>query len=186
MNHHHHVFSYTETERRKRQNPEAILEMAGLKKGMRFIDSGCNDGFFTLPAARIVGGSGKIYAIDIDNEALLRLKRKLDSEGINNTEIINQPSEEVLIEDAEADIVFFGIVLHDFYDPLKVLTNSKQMLKAGGHIFDFDWQKKVSLYGPPYQIRFSPEQMKQLAAKAGLTVGSITTLDDDFYSAFLK
>ena len=49
---HNPRFTYSEEERRKRQNPELILSSLGLKKGMCFIDSGSNDGFFTLPAAR--------------------------------------------------------------------------------------------------------------------------------------
>ena len=183
---HHHKFLYSEAERRKNQDPESILRLAGLKAGMCFIDSGCNDGFFTLPAARIVGDSGKVYAIDIDIEALERLRNKLDQEAIKNTEIINQPSEEVLLEGIEADIIFYGIVLHDFYDPLRVLINSKQMLKSGGIIFDFDWQKKEGEFGPPYEKRFSPEHVKELANRSGLTVKSIKIIDADFYSIILQ
>ena len=184
-NHHHH-FSYTEKERRKRQNPESILSMAGLKEGMCFIDSGCNDGFFTLPAARMVGRSGKVYAIDIDEEALDRLKTKLDNEGIQNTTIINKPSEKVMIDTNIADLIFFGIVLHDFYDPSLVLNNSKQMLKDNGLIFDYDWQKIDTPLGPPFSKRFSQEHVKELADQAGLTIVSSNTIGNEFYGIALS
>ena len=43
-----------EQERRKWQNPEDILAEIGLRSGMTFMDIGCCQGFFTIPAARIV------------------------------------------------------------------------------------------------------------------------------------
>ncbi len=52
-------------ERRKMQNPESILIDIGLKPGMIFVDIGCGDGYFALPAARMVGPEGKVIAIDI-------------------------------------------------------------------------------------------------------------------------
>ena len=183
---HHHGFHYSENERRSRQNPEAILKSAGLKPGMCFIDSGCNDGFFTLPAARIVGEAGKVFAIDIDKEALDRMKQKLTSENIDNVEIIHQPSEEVMLGENIADIVFFGIVLHDFSDPLLVLKNSKQMLKPGGYIFNLDWQKKRSLYGPPYEKRFSHDHVRQLADRSGLNASGYKEIGEDYYTVVLS
>ena len=50
---------YDETERRTWQNPEEILTAIGLKAGQTLIDIGCGEGFFTLPAARIVGPNGR-------------------------------------------------------------------------------------------------------------------------------
>ncbi len=181
MNHHHH-FIYSETERRKRQNPEQILKKAGLKKGMCIIDSGSNDGFFTLPAAQIVGETGKVYAIDIDKEALERLKAKLQAEDICHVEIINKSAEEVIIGQNIADFIFFGTVLHDFYDPVRVLNNSRQMIKEGGIIYDFDWQKKAAQFGPPYTLRFSQTYVEKIADKAELTVISSEVVDDNFYA----
>ena len=54
-----HRHRFNEAERRKWQNPEAILVDIGLAPGFTFVDVGCNDGFFALPAARVVGEGGK-------------------------------------------------------------------------------------------------------------------------------
>jgi ubiquinone/menaquinone biosynthesis C-methylase UbiE len=179
-------FTYSEDDRRKRQNPESILTFMGLKEGMNFIDSGCHDGFFSLPAARIVGDRGKIYAIDIDKEALSRLQTKLQQENIKNTKIILSASEDVIIKENFADIIFFGTVLHDFYDPLKVLKNSRLMLKENGFIYDYDWRKQNATIGPPFEKRFNEEHVKRLALKANLEVISSHPLDDNYYAITLK
>jgi ubiquinone/menaquinone biosynthesis C-methylase UbiE len=63
-----------EKERRAWQNPENILLSIGLKPGSTFIDLGCGDGFFAVPAANIVGRNGRVYALDMNSEAIDRLK----------------------------------------------------------------------------------------------------------------
>ncbi len=178
---HHHHFSYSESERRQRQNPESILERLGLKTGMCFVDLGCNDGFFTVPAAKIVGSSGQIYAADIDNDALSRLEDKLKSNDITNTQVIYGPAESADVCRGCADMVFLGTVLHDFNDPLKALINCRTMLKENGVIYDYDWKKRGGQFGPPYEIRFSPDYVIKLATAAGLKVMQVDDFDDDFY-----
>ena len=46
----------------------------GLRPGFTFVDTGCGGGFFTLPAARMVGDSGTVYGIDINAQAITELK----------------------------------------------------------------------------------------------------------------
>jgi predicted methyltransferase len=50
-------------------NPYGRLTRAGLKRGQRVIEVGCGPGFFTVPAAKIVGEAGYVYALDINAAA---------------------------------------------------------------------------------------------------------------------
>ncbi len=77
----HGGFSLDETTRRSWYNPEAILQ--NLLTGMVFIDIGCGDGFFSILAAKKVGVTGKVYAVDIDASAIERLKLKAKSRSVN-------------------------------------------------------------------------------------------------------
>lgn len=43
---------------------------------------GCGPGFFTIPAAEIVGGGGSIYAVDVHPAAIARVKKRVESGGI--------------------------------------------------------------------------------------------------------
>jgi ubiquinone/menaquinone biosynthesis C-methylase UbiE len=79
-------------------------------------------------------------------------------------------AEDLILCDACADIVFFGIVLHDFENPSKVLTNAHSMLKKTGKLVDLDWKKEPTGLGPPLHIRFSEEKAIQLIESSGFHV----------------
>jgi ubiquinone/menaquinone biosynthesis C-methylase UbiE len=162
-----------ETGRRKWQNPESTLLDAGLRSRLTFVDVGCGDGFFALPAAKIIGEAGRVYAFDEDPDAVDRLRRKARIGGIRNLQAkIGKAEDTVLCEEC-ADIVFFGIVLHDFEDPVKVLENGKVMLKATGRLVDADWKKTPTEIGPPLQIRFSEEEAARLIESVGFKIETL-------------
>jgi ubiquinone/menaquinone biosynthesis C-methylase UbiE len=170
---HTHRFFNDEKERRKWQNPDAILVNVGVKSGLKFVDVGCGDGFFAVPAARLVGNIGKVYGVDADPEAIGRLKEKAAKERLRNLSLKVGMAEETVFCDVCADVVFFGIVLHDFRDPSKVLSNAKRMLKPTGRLIDLDWKKEPMQLGPPLQIRFSEEKASNLIEAAGFKIDNI-------------
>jgi ubiquinone/menaquinone biosynthesis C-methylase UbiE len=166
-----------DNERREWQNPEAILADIGLSLGFTFVDIGCGGGFFALPAARIVGSTGKIYGLDKDDRSITSLKEQAAREGLNNLQLTTGKAEEAVICEQCADIVFFGMVLHDFQDAVKVLENARKMIKASGRLVNLDWKKEAMKLGPPLEIRFSEEMAKRLIEAAGLSVESIKITD---------
>lgn len=167
---HHHVFFHDETERRRWQNPEVILAEIGLKSGMTFVDVGCGEGFFALPAARIVGEKGKVFGLDIYEEGVRNLEKKAFREGIRNLVLKIGAAEETILCEHCADIVFLGIDLHDFRDATRVLANAKRMLKPTGRLIDLDWKKEPMPIGPPLNIRFSQEKATSLIEAAGFEI----------------
>jgi ubiquinone/menaquinone biosynthesis C-methylase UbiE len=160
-------------ERRKWQNPEAILADIGLKPGFTFIDVGCGGGFFTLPAARMVGRRGKVYGLDVDNRSITSLKELAAKEGLKNLNLTVGQAEESVICEQCADIVFFGIALHDFQDPARVLENARRMVKSAGKLVNLDWKKEPMDLGPPLKIRFSEDMAVHLIQTAGFTVETV-------------
>jgi ubiquinone/menaquinone biosynthesis C-methylase UbiE len=159
-----------EFERRKWQNPEEILKRIGLREGMTFVDIGCGEGFFAIAAARMVGASGKVIGVDINEGGITRLRERADNEGLNNMSSFVASAEVAEVCSACADFVFFGIDLHDFKDASMALKNARRMLKPGGKLVDLDWKKKWMLKGPPASIRFSQEYAIELIQRAGFKI----------------
>jgi ubiquinone/menaquinone biosynthesis C-methylase UbiE len=167
-------------------HPEISLESIGLRSGMTFMDVGCGYGFFTIPAAQIVGEKGKVYAVDVEASSIDRLKREAAEKGLKNIHAEVGAAEETVFCDACTDVVFCSTVLHDFRDPAKVLRNAKRMLKPSGTLVNLDWKKKSTVFGPPLQIRFSEEQAANLIKQAGFTIESVKDLGSDFYIVTAK
>jgi ubiquinone/menaquinone biosynthesis C-methylase UbiE len=169
----HGGFSLDESIRRTWYNPETILNDAGLTPNMVFMDIGCGDGFFSILSAEVVGPKGRIYALDIDPSAIERLKRQASNRGLCNISATVGAAEDTMFCRKCADIIFFGMVLHDFNDPFKVLSNAMQMLKPNGHVVNLDWKKKPMAIGPPTHIRFDEEKAIALFEQAGFLVESV-------------
>lgn len=157
-------------ERRRWQDPEAILYDIGLRPGLTFMDIGCGGGFFTLPAARIAGQQGKVYGLDISGEAIRKLGETAAAEGLQNLELAVGEAEEIVLCEGCGDIVFFGTVLHDFQDAARVLKNARRMVKPGGKLVNLDWKKEPTEIGPPPGKRFSAEYATGLITAAGFRV----------------
>ena len=70
------------------RDPYKALDAAGLEPGQKVLEVGCGPGFFTIPAARIVGEKGSVYALDVSPLAVERVQQKIEKEGATNVETI--------------------------------------------------------------------------------------------------
>jgi ubiquinone/menaquinone biosynthesis C-methylase UbiE len=170
---------HDDTARRQWQQPETILAEMGLAEGMTLVDLGCGEGFFTLPAARIVGATGQIHALDANPAATATLRERIIQEGLSNINIETGRGEETVLCRECADIVFLGIVLHDFESPDKVLANAYLMTRPGGRLVNLDWKKEPLPLGPPEHIKFSPDRAAEMIRQAGFHI--IETRDSGQY-----
>ncbi|MBI2859900.1 MAG: class I SAM-dependent methyltransferase [Chloroflexi bacterium] len=166
-------WSYDPEGRRCWQDPEAILAGIGLKAGFIFADIGCGNGFFALPAARLVGQTGRVYGVDSNSEATEDLERRAAAEGLHNISLTLARAEDAVVCQACADIVFFGNALHDFDQPARVLANARQMLSPRGRLVNLDWKKEPMEMGPPLHKRFSEDEAARLIADAGFSIESV-------------
>jgi ubiquinone/menaquinone biosynthesis C-methylase UbiE len=181
-----HRYFGEETLRRNWRKPETTLKAVGLRSGMVFMDIGCGDGFFTIPAAQLVGEKGVVYAVDVDSAAVEKLKDKAAEKGLANITATVGAAEETVFCTECADIIFYSRVLHDFSDPAKVLRNAKRMLKPAGTLVNLDWKKKPTMFGPPVRIRFSEEQAADLIKAAGFTIENVKAAGRNFYIVTAK
>jgi ubiquinone/menaquinone biosynthesis C-methylase UbiE len=65
------------------QDPKKILKDY-VKEGMTVLDVGCGPGFFSVEIADMVGASGKVIAVDLQQGMLDKIKNKIERTGIEN------------------------------------------------------------------------------------------------------
>lgn len=112
-----------------------MLLAAGLKKGYSVLEVGCGPGFFTLPAAEIVGDKGIIYANDVNPFAIKKVDKKILKSGLNNVQTMLEDVTETTLKEQSIDLVFFFGVIHSLMNILeKTLKEMHRILNAEGSI----------------------------------------------------
>jgi ubiquinone/menaquinone biosynthesis C-methylase UbiE len=92
------------------RNPYKLLETAGLKERQNVVEVGCGPGFFTIPAAKIVGEGGHVYAIDINLRMVARVKEKVEKQGLKNVTALHVNASSTGLMDESIDLAFlFGL-----------------------------------------------------------------------------
>jgi ubiquinone/menaquinone biosynthesis C-methylase UbiE len=95
-----------------------VLQQIGIRRGQTILDFGCGSGTYTIPAAKIVGEQGGVYALDKDKEALDELMQKAEAAGLKNIERMDTSGElEIGLTDESVDVVLLFDVFHPYYFP---------------------------------------------------------------------
>ena len=84
------------------------------------------------------------------------------------------------------DVVFFSIVLHDFKDPIKVLKNTRKMIKKDGILVNIDWHKEDLPLGPPTSKKFTVEKASSMIERTGYKVTHNENLSNLLYKIMAK
>ena len=88
------------------------IKELGIQAGQILVDFGCNAGHYTIPAARVVGSEGTVYAIDQEKTAIDQLMKSAQNEGLDNIIPIISSKPAVNLPAASVDAVFIYDVLH--------------------------------------------------------------------------
>lgn len=110
---------------------ENILKEVGIKSGFQVLDYGCGPGSYAVVAAKKVGNSGTVYALDIHPLAVEHVKKRSSKERLNNIRTVLSDRDTGL-PDNSIDIVLLYDIFHDLGDPNSVLVELHRVLKPDG------------------------------------------------------
>lgn len=120
---------------------ENILKEVGIKPGFQVLDYGCGPGSYSIVAAKMVGNSGTVYALDIHPLAIEQVKRQASKERLDNIKTILS-GRDTGLPDNSMDIVLLYDIVHNLGDPDSVLAELHRVLKPGGVISFSDHHMK--------------------------------------------
>ena len=167
-----------------------ILKDIGLSKGDRFLDAGCGDGYFSIAASKFVGDGGRVYAFDVDSEAIGRLEEEIAEKKLANIEAkVADVSMVLPLEDESVDIVFISNVLHGLVangESERALKEVARVTRHQGELAVVEFKKNETPMGPPLSIRLSPEDVEMLAKSYGFSKVAVKEAGPYHYSIILR
>ena len=107
------------------------LSKARLNSGDTVYDIGCGSGSISVEAALQIGKDGKIFAIDVDSNAIELTKKNLKKFQIDNVTVIEGNAKEKIQELPTANAIFIGGTGGDTKD---IIEMCQDKLEVGGRL----------------------------------------------------
>lgn len=120
--------------RDKRLQIERVMDILGIAPGKNVADIGAGSGWFTVRAARRVGEAGKVYAVDINQDAIRYIEDRTQKEGLHNIKTVLGREDNPLLPADEVDAVLLLKTYHEVAKPVALLRNLKASLRPGAKV----------------------------------------------------
>jgi ubiquinone/menaquinone biosynthesis C-methylase UbiE len=165
-------------------NPANVVALTGLSNGQTVADLGCGGGFYTLPASQLVGNSGTVYAVDIQDSKLAFTQSIAHQLGYKNITTIQGNLEQPLTEvpDGSCDLVIAASIVHEIPHRPPLFANAYRMLKTGGKLLVVEWKKGFTVFGPNQDRRIDQQQLEQEIDAVGFKKDKEIPADQSHYS----
>jgi ubiquinone/menaquinone biosynthesis C-methylase UbiE len=150
-----------EASRRSVFPPEETLQQFLTRPDMTIADIGCGPGYYAVPAAQMLP-QGKVFAVDRQSDMLEWTQRRAADASLDNLITVKASADELPFDTATMDAVLMANVLHDLSDHHTILGEVWRILKPQGQFFLVEWDRVDTEFGPPMNIRFTPDELEQL------------------------
>jgi predicted methyltransferase len=152
---------FEEKERDKKLQVERVMDILGIKEGVHVADIGAGSGWFTVRAAKRVGSTGLVYAVDINPESIAYINRRTQHDGIANVHAILSQEDDPMLSKNSIDSVLLLKTYHEVAHPVLLLENLRKSLRSGARVGIIDRNGKGDDHG------VSRDVVIQEAAQAG-------------------
>ncbi len=138
------------------QDPEEIVRPY-VKEGMSVLDIGCGMGFFSLPLAKLVGETGKVVCVDLQEKMIKGLIRRALKAGLSDridARICRKDSLGVSDIAGKIDFALAFALVHEVTDKERLFAEIYSTMKQTGellvaepqgHVSKPDFEKTVSI-----------------------------------------
>jgi predicted methyltransferase len=160
--------------RDKRLQIERVMDLLSIQSGKTVADIGAGSGWFTMRAARRVGESGSVYAVDINPEAIRYVEDRAQKEGLHNVRAVLGHEDNPLLPAGQVDAVLLLKTYHEVAKPVVLLRNLHAALRPGAKVGIIDRNGNGENHGVQKDVVIKE------AAEAGFTLsGSYDFVKDD-------
>jgi SAM-dependent methyltransferase len=151
-----------------------VMDTLAITQGKNVADIGAGSGWFTVRAAKRVGDSGEVYAVDINPEAIRYIDDRVRKEQIHNVRTIQGREDNPLLPANQVDAVLLLKTYHEVAKPVALLRNLRASLRPGAKVGIIDRNGNGANHGIDRDV------VLKEAAEAGYVLdGSYDFVKDD-------
>jgi len=143
-------------------NKEVILKELDFFPGQTILDAGCGNGYMSKEFSRLLKNTGKVYALDPDGDAIEVLAGEIKCSNI--TPILGDITKTTALQSSSIDLLYLSTVLHGLSksEVDSFQKEAKRLLKPHGILAIVEIIKGPAPFGPPMDIKFSPQELKEI------------------------
>ncbi len=168
--------------------PKKAVKFFGVNEGMKVADFGAGIGAFALAAAEAVGGSGIVFAIDLQKELLAGLKKEARRRKLNLEVLWGDLEKEggSHIKDDLLDLVIATNILFQLSERPAFLREGKRILHPKGRLILIDWSDSFGGLGPRPEDVVTDTHARKLAEEAGFVYDKDIPAGDHHWGAIFR
>ena len=151
------------------QKIDAVLSQLALKSGMVVADIGAGSGLFSRPLAKAVAPTGKVYAVDIQQDLLDHINQRAKEENIGNIQTVLGEYDDPKLPVRDVDLAFINDVLHHIQHRAVYLKALGSYIKPGGRIaiIEMDKNDPKTPHRNQLELLVAREEILQWMSDAG-------------------
>ncbi len=170
-------------------NPSKNIEQINIQTGDHIVIFGSGAGGHSFAAAYALKGTGHVYAIDVREDMLSRLKNDALKQNLVNISIIHANIESpqgTTLESNSKDIVIIPNTLFAYDKKPLILQEAFRILKTGGKLLIVEWRSSFGSMGPHRNDIVAQQQATELATSAGFTFTQNISAGNYHYGCLYK
>jgi ubiquinone/menaquinone biosynthesis C-methylase UbiE len=109
-----------------------IAELMDLRPGMHIADVGAGNGEFSEELARRVGDAGHVYATEVDDGKVKKIRKRINKSGLFNMSVVEGDSDDANLPEACCDAILLRYVYHHMSDPGDMCESLRRSLRPDG------------------------------------------------------
>ncbi|HZD31249.1 MAG TPA: class I SAM-dependent methyltransferase [Candidatus Angelobacter sp.] len=126
------IFDYPD--RDQKLHLDQVMDLLSITPGKTVADIGAGSGWFTVRAAKRVTSSGKVYAVDINPEAIAYINQRAHKDGLANVITILGAADDPKLPLTSVDAVLLLKTYHEVAKPVDLMRNLRASLRPGARV----------------------------------------------------